>query len=63
MPFLIDARVDPGEGERTVLVVHDLEGQRRGSGLVFIDDGEIRRWVAFEVDFRLRVSLRWGSGR
>ncbi len=50
------ARVDAREGQRTVAVVHDLEGQGAQRRLR-VDLRERARLVAFHVDFRLRLDL------
>ncbi len=54
--LLDTARVNPGEGEGTVTVVHDLERQRT-QRFVRIDNRDAAGFVAFEIDLRLRLDL------
>ena len=54
-------RVEPGEGEGTKAVVHDLEGQG-AEGLLRIHIGETARGVTFQVDFGLGRHFR-GAGQ
>jgi hypothetical protein len=54
---LVDrAGVDPDEGQRAELVVHDLEGEGADRA-VRVDDREVAGLVALEVDLGLRVHL------
>ena len=53
----LSTRVDTGEGQGAVLVVHDFESER-AQGLFWIDDRELTGFVTFRIRLQAGASLR-----